>query len=150
VKRGALARGGVAVPTAVSELLAEKAAREFLVGVAEVAAEREDAAVDAGFNFAFEEQVACFFDWPEVPVAGGAVPTQSRFELRDRAFDFGSGGGDSGCAQELQGEESGQPGGCAFAAPGTVGTLEREDRGGETLVRNASAFDGNCGRRGVG
>ena len=75
MKRGAPARGGVAVPTAVSELLAEEAAREFLVGVAEVAAEREDATVDAGFDFAFEEGVACFFDGAEVPVAGGAVPT---------------------------------------------------------------------------
>jgi len=47
-----------AVPAAVVELLREKQAREMVAGMAEVAGEGEDSAVDAGLFFAVEEGVA--------------------------------------------------------------------------------------------
>ena len=71
---------GVAVPAAVGELRAQETTRELFVRMPEVAAEREDAAVDAGFDFALEERIAGFVDGTEIPVAGGTVPSEGGFE----------------------------------------------------------------------
>jgi len=101
VKRGAFAFGGIAIPAAVGKLLVEEAAREFFIWVAEVAAEREDGAVDAGFYLTFEEWIGAVFCWAEVPIAGSAVSTPGCFEEGDRVFDGGIGGVDDGCSQEL-------------------------------------------------
>ncbi len=92
VKRRAGTRGRFAVPATVGELFGEEAEREGFIGVAEVAAEREDAAVDAGLFFPFEEgissRLAAVFavcrrraevKGAQVPATGVVVPAQICF-----------------------------------------------------------------------
>ena len=118
---------GVAVPAAVGELRAQETTRELFVRMPEVAAEREDAAVDAGFDFAFEEWIPDFFDWAEIPVSKGTIPTQIGLKPRYCFFDDGIGRVSARCTQKMEREESCQPSRRAFAAPGAVGLLMRED-----------------------
>ena len=123
---------------------------EFFVRMAEVTAESKDAAVDARLDFALEEWIAGVASGAEIPVAGSAIPTQRGFEERNRLFDGGIAWVGASRAQELQREESRQPDGSSFAAPGAVGFLMRENRCAEAFARDADAFCSDGRRFGVG
>ncbi len=136
VKRRDLALGGFAVPTAVLKLICDETAREALGGMSEVGSRGKRAAIDAGFDFALEEGLR----------AELGVPAKTSLQALDGSFDGGVGGVDAGGAQELHGEEGGQPVWSVGAVPGTVGTLARENFGGYAFVRDAGTLQGEGGR----
>jgi hypothetical protein len=89
-----------AVPPSVVELLAGETTSEALGGAPEVCAEREDAAVDAGFDFSFEEGL----EWLVTELL---VPLEACFEASYGRLDGGIVGVDAGRAQVEQSEEGG-------------------------------------------
>ena len=69
---------------AVSELLADKTAREAFRRSPEVRAECEHAPIDAGLDFALEEWRLAERRLTQLPTAGPVIPPHARLEARHR------------------------------------------------------------------
>lgn len=119
----------LAVPAAVGELLTNEALRETALRPAEVATERERAAVDARLDLALEERLA----------AELRVPPEAGREARHRRIDGLVRRIDARCPQQEQRVQRRQPQRVIASVPRAVGILPGEDLGAERLAGNARA-----------
>lgn len=119
-------------------------------GQAEVCADSQRAAVDAGFDFTFEEGISSGSRRAEFPAVVEIVPSLALLEACHGCLDGGFGGVDAGGAQELEGEEGCGPERLIGYGPCAIGLLAGENFAAKAFAGYAGALGGDDGGWGVG
>jgi hypothetical protein len=132
---------GLAVPAAIRELLAQQPVDQPIAGLAEVAAQREDATVDAGLDLALEERRVTEFRPPGDPVADEAHRPPCLLVRRIEPQG----------PQEQQGVQVGSPLRCGNAVtPIAVRPLLAEELGAPPFRGHPRSLGGHDLRRRIG